>query len=144
MPLVEFPNGERVQFPDDMPEEQMHSAAASYWSGKQKGTMTTGESFGYGAGNVAYGLSQMAARALPQEARGVMARPLGKLEENIRQRQVEYEARKPEGFDIAKMAGEIAATLPMALAGGPGIAGGVAAGALAGAAQPDTGDQDHY
>src|SRR6266511_4014533 len=80
--------------------------------------MTTGESFGYGAGNIAYGLSKMAARALPQEARGVMARPLGALEENVRQRKIEYEARKPEGFDVAKMAGEIAATLPIALAGG--------------------------
>ncbi len=144
MPLVEFPNGERVDFPDDMPEEEMHSAAASYWSGKQKGTISSGESFMHGAGNIAYGLSKMAARALPQEARGVMARPLGKIEENIKQRKIEYEARKPEGFDIAKMAGEIAATLPIAIAGGSGLAGGIAAGAIAGAASPETDDEDHY
>src|SRR6266498_2041435 len=141
---VEFPNGEHVKFPDDMPEKEMQSAAASYWSGKQKGPMSTIESFGYGAGNIAYGLSKMAARALPQEARGIMARPLGKLEENIRQRKIEYEARKPEGFDVAKMAGEIAATLPIALAGGGGLAGGMVAGAIAGAASPETDDEDHY
>lgn len=125
---------------------EMQSQPHSTWTEAQPiQPMGIAERFGYGVGNVAYGLAQMAARALPQEARDVTARPLPKLEQEIRQRHIEYEARKPEGFDVAKMAGEIAGTLPMAIvASRAGFAGSLAAGALAGVAQPVVGDENKY
>jgi len=150
MPIIEFPNGERIEFPDSMSEEQINSAAGSYWSGKSKGTMGPAARFGYGAGNVARGLLQMAQKATQAvlgepstyEVGGEQKRLPTSAETDValQQRQTEYEARKPAGFDYAKMAGEIAATLPLAVAGG--ITGAIAGGAVAGSATPTLADEN--
>src|SRR6266498_968105 len=80
---VEFPNGEHVKFPDDMPEKEMQSAAASYWSGKQKGPMSTIESFGYGAGA---GETRGKHQAAENRVRGAQARGFRCREDGRRDR----------------------------------------------------------
>lgn len=142
MPIIELPDGNEAEFPDDLPMADLKKAVSRYWVQQTKGPMSRGERFAHGAGNVAYGLSQMAARMLPKEARGYAARPITAIDKDIKERSAEYEARKPEGTDYYKMAGEIAATLPLALL--PGATGVVAGGALAGMARPEEGDPDEY
>lgn len=142
MPIIELPDGNEAEFPDDLPMAELKKAVNRYWVQQTKGPMSRGERFAYGMGNVAYGMAQMAARVLPKEARGIAARPIEDLEKNIKERSTEYEARKPEGTDYSRMAGEIAATLPLALL--PGATGVVAGGAIAGMAHPEVDTQDGY
>lgn len=155
--------------PDDVPPDSpvLKDRVASLRAQKQPdmASMQAGltqpagavERFITGAGAPIVGLGQLAARPLAAAGQvlesvagptqvGTFLQELPARNDQVAQQFQQYrQSIAPEGADIAGTAGEIAATLPLALAGGlPATVGGLAragavGGALTGAAQPVTG-----
>lgn len=104
------------------------------------------ERFTTGLGDAGMGLDQMLAHAVPEtraaalDLFGMKDEP--RTPEAVDARLREREAKnKVEGVDWARMAGNVATSLPLAVAGG-GMGAALATGGIAGALQPATGEGD--
>lgn len=117
--------------------------------------MGAGERFGMGLADPIHGGAQLLTKALPDgvvkagnslnnwlaDKTGLVARlPEGGVDEAVRKREADYEARKPEGTDWARMGGNVLSPSNIALGAaaapvrGASLAAKMAAGAGAGAA----------
>ena len=132
---------------------------------RAKTAMSVPERFGMGLVDPIQGGAQLLTKVLPEpvvnagnrlnnwlaDTTGLVARlPEGGVDQQTREREAQYQASKPEGFDWARLAGNIASPVNVALAarapaaaslGGRMVAGG-ALGATAAATAPVTEEGD--
>lgn len=137
MPVVNLPDGRKINFPDGTSPEDMTSALASLEAPKPSGPdqTTAAERFGMGAADPIYGVAQGIAHLnpalaqpqnIPQWARR-MGQSVGAnapeaytpqaVDATTAQREQEYQARRGENagsFDWMRTGGNVASTLPVA------------------------------
>lgn len=169
MPVARFqmPDGRiaRFEVPDGTtPEQAQEMIAQSLKQQEPKAPLSGSERFGMGLADPIHGGAQLLTKALPDgfvkagndlnnwlaDKTGLVARlPEGGVDQAVRQREADYQQRKPEGMDWMRLAGNVAspvnvaagaAAVPARLASLPvKMAAGAATGAGAAALAPVSG-----
>lgn len=169
--------GEIIEFPDDMSEEEINAAAAKIYaqqqaeraqqqpeaSPEQRQQMGAVGRFMQGLADPVVGSAQLLERMTPEAIRGPINRADRWLHENTqgflgtpggadqyaRDREQWYRQQAPEGFDAARLAGNIVSGIPLAAKIPVGVSLGAKmgwsglAGGLGGASMPVAGDDEN-
>lgn len=142
MPVISLPDGTTAQFPDEMPHDQIEAAVRSHvGANPEAATPQTG------AQRVMQGLNDLLVTGPAQllahgvekltgagDASGTVDRPLVEHERSYQARRAAAGAGAPNDPDWWRLGGNVAATLPMALAApvGNSLLGATALGGVSG------------
>ena len=135
--IIELPDGREAEFPDDMTNDAIGAVLS-----KQFGSppTKTPDSFlsraATGFADPIVGAGQIADRYLVNPIRQAISPGATSMEDVTRERDASYNA--PEGFDAARMAGNVAN--PLSWGGGAGVARAAVAGAAQGGLTPVAAD----
>lgn len=165
---AELPDGRVLEFPDGTDPQVIQRVVKSQLSVADTpqptgGAPGAGERFVQGVKDPLYGMAQFAAHTAPDwledagmAVTNLLDRTFGleesmpvsppELDARIAQQEADYQARRgPDaGFDWVRLGGNVAGTLPAALAAPATVPGAIGAGVVAGGMMPVTDGGDDY
>lgn len=151
---MKAPDGHDYKFsgPDTATDEQASSWFKQNWQTMVEPS-TKLERFGTGLADPLYGAAQLGSRMVDEggmiglalggdEAMQSYNKGIETIDKGINEREAGYQAQRKkagsEGIDWMRGAGNVVSTAPLAVAGGAGIPGAIAGGALGAASEPVT------
>lgn len=141
--IIDLPDGTRGEFPDDMSDDAIRGVLRQKFPAPEPKPTKTPDSFASrvatGFADPIHGAAQIADRYLVNPIRQAISPGATSMEDVTRQRDAEYNA--PEGFDAARMVGNLANPVTWAGGGASPLRAAVA-GAVQGGLTPVAADAD--